>query len=101
LYRRIAGPGSPQELKLLHELSCKSVADLNALKLYLLLSAHRDKVTQYAMIGYTKIEEATGMWRENIRRAISILIEHGLVRVEQEKTPGEYNTPNRYRILGL
>lgn len=100
-YRQIAGPGTSQELKLLNELSCKSVVDLNALKLFLLLSAHRDKVSQYAMIGYTKIEEATGIWRDNIRRAISILIEHGLVRVEQEKTPGEYNTPNRYRILGL
>lgn len=100
-YRRIAGPGSSHELQLLHDLSCKNVVHLNAMKLYLLLSAHRDKVSQYAMIGYPKIEETTGVWREGIRRAVSILIEYGLVRVEQEKTPGQHNTPNRYRLLGL
>ncbi len=100
-YRRVAGGRSGKELQLLHELTCKSWADLDALKLYLLLIAHRDKRTGCAMIGYAKIEESSGIWREKIRPAISLLIAHYLVRVEQEKTPGQYNTPNCYRILGL
>jgi len=100
-YRRIAGGGARKELQFLHELSCKNFADLNALKLYLLLSAHRDKRTGCARIGYSKIEEASGIWRENIRPAISMLLLYHLVRVEQEKIPGQYNTPNSYRILGL
>jgi hypothetical protein len=100
-YRRVAGNHRGKELRLLHELSCKSWTDLDALKLYLLLIAHRDKTTGCAMIGYNKIEESSGIWREKIRQAISLLIAHSLVRVEQEKTPGQYNTPNCYRILGL
>jgi hypothetical protein len=58
---------------------------INALKLYLLLIAHRDGATGCAMIGYNKIEESSGIWREKIRPAISMLIAHHLVRVEQEK----------------
>jgi DNA-binding transcriptional ArsR family regulator len=100
-YRKIAGKDSAQELRLLHELSCKRVADLNALKLYMLLGAHRAGGSPYAMIGYDKIEKATGIVRARIRSAISILIEHGLVQVENEKIPGQHNTPNRYQILGL
>jgi hypothetical protein len=101
-YRRIAGLGYTQEIRLLHELSCRRAADLNALKLYLLLCAHRNGASPFAMIGYYKIEEATGIHRNRIRSAISILIEHGLIQVEQEKLVGQHvNTPNRYRILGL
>jgi hypothetical protein len=100
-YRQVAGGRAGKELQLLHELSCKSWTDLDALKLYLLLIAHRDKTTGCAMIGYSKIEESSGIWREKIRQAISLLIAHHLVRVEQEKTPGQYNTPNSYRILGF
>jgi len=100
-YRLVPGGRAGKELQLLHELSCKSWADLDALKLYLLLIAHRDKTTGCAMIAYTKIEESGGIWRQKIRPAISLLITHYLVRVEQGKTPGQYNTPNGYRILGL
>jgi predicted transcriptional regulator len=86
----------------LHEFSCRRVSDLNALKLYLLLTAFRDVRKNYAMIGYEKIWDYTGIPEAKIRRAISVLIEQGMIRVDQEKgTADKRNHPNRYEILGL
>jgi len=77
-YRPVAG-GFSGRLTLLYELSCKRASDLNALKLYLLLCAHRNGGSPYAMIGYEKIHDATGIPKRKIRQAMSILIEHGLI----------------------
>ena len=67
-----------------------------------ILCAHRNGTSRFAMIGYIKIGEATGIYRDRIRSAISILIEHGFIRVEQGKLADRHvNTPNRYVILGL
>lgn len=98
-YRQIAGVGSPMRVDFLHDLSCRRSTDLNALKLYFLLCAHRSGANPYAMIGYNRITEASGIFNPRIRQAISILIEHGLIKVEQEKA-GKQNSPNRYHILG-
>jgi len=102
-YRSVVGPGPRYEkrVKLLHDLSCKRATDLNALKLYFLLCAHRSGASLYAMIGYEKIHEATGILKPRIRQAISLLIEFNLVRIEHEKLPAGTNTPNRYYISGL
>jgi hypothetical protein len=101
-YRQVAGLGPNDRVEFLHELSCKRASDLNALKVYLLFCAHRSGSSRYAMIGYEKIQDSTGILRNRIRQAISILIEHGLVKVEQEKISGQTkNHPNRYHIMGL
>jgi hypothetical protein len=101
-FRAVVGQGDGKRARLLHEMSCKRSSDLNALKLYLLLCAHRNRGSPYAMIGYDRIHYATGILRPRIRQAISILIEHGLVMVDHDKAPTEVrNTPNSYYILGL
>jgi DNA-binding transcriptional ArsR family regulator len=89
-------------IAVLHELSCRRESDMNALKLYLLFCAFRDRRKTYAMIGYQKISQYTGISEAKIRRAISVLIEHGLIRVDRDRAPDEkQNHPNRYEILGL
>lgn len=101
-YRSVVGLGFDMRVRLLHEMSCKRSTDLNALKLYLLLCAHRSGGNPYAMIGYDRIHDAAGILRPRIRQAISILIEHNLIRVHHEKALNEgRNTPNAYYILGL
>lgn len=98
LYRGVA----VDRVATLHDLSCRREADLNALKLYLLLCTFRDNKKNYSMIGYEKIHEYTGISEGKIRKAISVLIELSLVRVSREKvTEEKKNHPNNYEILGL
>lgn len=77
--------------------------ELNALKLYLLLIAYRDTKTNYTTIGYEKISKLSGIMKNHIRRALSLLIHYDLVRVDHtEPMNGESGHPyNRYRIQGL
>lgn len=101
-FRTVVGLGFDKRVQLLHEMSCRRSTDLNALKLYLLLCAHRSGASPYAMIGYDRIHDATGILRPRIRQAISILIEHNLVKVDHEKALNDRrNTPNSYYIFGL
>ncbi|RUX73387.1 hypothetical protein EN925_00860 [Mesorhizobium sp. M7A.F.Ca.US.006.04.2.1] len=89
-------------LSALHELSCRRESDMNALKLYLLFCAFRDGKTNAAMIGYERIWIYTGIPEAKIRRAISVLIEHGFIQVDRDRSSAEKkNHPNRYEILGL
>lgn len=89
-------------ISVLCELSTRSEADMNALKLYLLLCATVDRRRGDAMISYERINEQAGIPEAKIRQAISVLIEHRLIDVDREKaTPDKRNHPNRYIVLGL
>lgn len=61
-------------------------AELNALKLYLLLAARRGRDTNMANISYDKIEEYSGIERGLIRTALSLLTVHGLVHTDRWRT---------------
>lgn len=96
--------GQPDEtrIEVLHQLSNRRVSDLNALKLYLAFGAFINANSRYAMIGYEKIAEYTGVSRNMIRKAISVLIEYNLVNVDREKSSfNKRNHPNKYEIIGL
>lgn len=80
----------------------RTEAVLDSLKLYLLLLALRNSHTNRALIGYDGIVTRTGVPRKNIRRAISMLINLGLIHVESTIMPGmSRQGANRYFISDL
>jgi DNA-binding transcriptional ArsR family regulator len=86
----------------LHDLSLRNEADVNALKLYLLMCAIQNNRKRAALVNYQTIREKTGIAEIKIRRALSVLYEHGLVRNVREEPDGSGKPPpTRYDILGL
>jgi DNA-binding transcriptional ArsR family regulator len=84
------------------EFRLRRAAELEALKLYYLFAARRSRETNMAKIGYDKIEEYSGVARNNIRRALSVLAANGLVHVEHcFSDQSEYGTANAYRLAHL
>lgn len=77
-------------------------AELNALKLYLLLITFRDNTRNATIIGYEKINEYTGISSNDIKASISHLINNGLIYVESEISQ-VFNTRNMnvYRITHI
>ena len=80
----------------------RRVAELDALKLFFLFVARRDRATNLANIGYEKIKDYTGVKRERIKAAISILNSVPLVYVEHvpSKT-SDVGIASAYRIVGI
>lgn len=85
----------------------RSKVELDALKLYFLFAALRNNDLNAAQVSYDKIEAWTGVRREGIAAAISLLVVNSLVRVENAISPsastskGEAVTFNRYRLVHL
>lgn len=77
----------------------RQAIELDALKLFFLFLARRDRTTNLAHIGYLKIEQHTGIKSARIKPAISFLASLPLVYVEHvSSTTG---IANAYRIVGL
>jgi DNA-binding transcriptional ArsR family regulator len=74
---------------------------LNALKIYLFLSVSVDRRTQLACRTYDKIEEKTGVRRNDIHRALSILIEFKMIKLRIVANQTEEHLPNSYEICGI
>ena len=86
--------------KIFEKLHLRHKNELNALKLYFLLTAHRNTALNSTNIGYEKIETYTGIKRTDICSAISLLINYGLVQVE--RGVGDINArSNTYRVCGI
>lgn len=100
---RLYGGPNTTRVRVLHELSTRNEADVNALKLYLLFCGVYDRQRAGALISYKNIAQLTGVGEGKIRRALSVLYEHDLVKVTTPDTPAVegQNPPNLYRILGL
>jgi hypothetical protein len=60
----------------------RNPAELDALKLFFLFASRRDRNTNMAKITYDKIEEYSGVDRNKIRRALSVLAANALVHIE-------------------
>lgn len=76
--------------------------ELNALKLYFLLLAYRNAKGNFTAVGYEKISELSGLMRGDISGAVSLLINHDLIRVSQSDGDGVAGRPyNQYKIRGL
>jgi hypothetical protein len=77
-------------------------AELDALKLYFLFASRRDRKTNMAKIGYDKIEEYSGVSREHIKRALTVLGANSLVHIEH--VPSAINSEgvaSAYRLVHL
>jgi hypothetical protein len=84
------------------EFRLRKVVELDALKLFFLFAARRDRSSNVANIGYEKIEEYTDIRRVRIKPAISFLASLSLVYVEH--IPSRINVTgisNAYRLVGL
>lgn len=80
----------------------RSQAELNALKLYYLFIARRDRDTNTANITFDSIRDLSGVPREKIRTALSLLINNDLIHID--KTPrenAEFGYVSRYRITHI
>jgi hypothetical protein len=87
-------------------LSLRNKTTLEGLKLYLLLAAFRDTKENQTLISYDKIESYMSIIRRNIRPAISILVEHRLIRCYgRDRISQDFDahmpSPNAYAIFGL
>lgn len=84
------------------EFRLRRPAELEALKLYFLFAARRSREDNMAKISYEKIEEYSGVVRNNIRRALTVLGANGLVHVEYcNSGQSEYGTASAYRLTHL
>lgn len=80
----------------------RSRAELDALKLFFLFAARRDRDTNMANISYDKIEEYTGIQRPKIKPALSLLTLNSFIRVETvESTENANGVANVYRVVGV
>ena len=77
-------------------------AELDALKLYFLFASRRDRQTNMAKLTYEKIDEYSGVSRNNIRRALSVLAANELVHIEHVPSDKiENGVANAYRLAHL
>jgi hypothetical protein len=84
------------------EFRLRKVIELDAMKLFLLFTQRRDQSTNLANIGYDKIEEYTGIARVRIRPAISFLVSHLLIHVEQiPSRQTDFGISHAYRLVGV
>lgn len=94
------GP-SIQALRTLYDLSLRNEADVNALKLYLLFCGTQDRGSRVALVTHQTIWEMTSIPKPKIRRALSVLYEHGLVAATLVEQPDGKPPATGYRVLGL
>lgn len=84
------------------ELRLRKEVELNALKLFFLFVARRNQKTNMASLGYTKIQEYTGIERAKIKSAISLLAALSMIYVEHRPTDLDPSrVANAYRIVGV
>ncbi len=77
-------------------------AELDALKLYLLFVALRDDASNLTRVSYEKITDYSGVAKNNIKRALSLLAVEGLLHVERvASSRSEYGIVNAYRLTFL
>lgn len=75
--------------------------ELHALKIYLALLAYRNSTGNFSALSYSKITEVTGVHRNDIPKAISLLINDDLVHIRQRESNDAEESHNLYYIRGL
>ncbi|MFQ3171365.1 MAG: hypothetical protein ACI9DG_001399 [Oleispira sp.] len=75
--------------------------ELNALKIYLLIIAFRNDKTNYASISYPRIEELSGVDRNDIRNATSLLCSENMINISRSPAETTYEIHNKYYLQGI
>ena len=84
------------------DFTLRKKAELDALKLYFLFVERRDEVTNLAHISYDKISRLSGISRNAIKTAQSLLISANMIYVEHiPLEDSEYGVANSYRLIGI
>ncbi|MGO8842840.1 MAG: hypothetical protein ACLQF1_17425 [Methyloceanibacter sp.] len=77
-------------------------AELDSLKLLFLIAARRDRQSNLARMTYDKIEDYSGISREQIRRGLTVLGVAGIVHVDRIRSNlGEDRVANAYRLAHI
>lgn len=85
-----------------HEFYLRSRNELNALKVFFLVVALRDNMKNYATVSYERICDYTGLRRNDVRPALSLLVNKALVHVDSFPTGmNEFSSANTYRLVQL
>lgn len=96
---------SGRQIRFFHACNLRKRVELDALKIYLLLIAFRDTNINHAAIAYPKMTIYTGVDKNRIRHALSLLVANELISVDQliQRASGEEGPRaiNYYRILGM
>ena len=84
------------------EFTLRRPIELDAMKLFFLFAERRDRASNVANISYDGIESYTGIARQKIKPAQSLLAALSLVYVELTlSTQSERGIANAYRIVGV
>jgi hypothetical protein len=95
-------------IKVFNEFHLRKKTELNALKMYLLVAAFRNNDLNHTIISYEKINHYTGIPENDIRSAISSLVNLNLIQVD--RAPSEVvkdaegwtmKSKNIYRLVGV
>ncbi len=98
-YERLYNPRG--QIAFFKELKKRKAIELNALKLYPLFVARRDRDTNQAHISYDKIEDYTGIARDDIKPAISFLLHAAMIYYEPVQSVAHSGRiSHAYRIIG-
>lgn len=90
------------EISAFRDFTLRRPIELDALKLFLLLVAMRDRTTNFAKIGYPKISDYTGIDKNRIKGAITFLGGLSLIHVEWlPSTKTSVGVASAYRIVGI
>jgi hypothetical protein len=76
-------------------------AELDALKLYFLIASRRDSKRNHALLSYDKISEYSGIQRNDISYAKTLLIGHRLIHVENVARGTDPGMMQAYRLSHL
>jgi hypothetical protein len=89
-------------IRAFEEFSLRRLVELDAMKLFFLFAERRDRGSNRANISYDGIEAYTGIARQRIKSATSLLAALSMVYVEQTlSTQSEFAVANAYRIVGV
>lgn len=84
------------------DLSLRKIADLDALKVYLLLAALRDDRTDRANVSYDKIAAYTDIDRNRVKSATSVLASWSMLYIDHKPSmTNPYGVANAYRLPGI
>jgi len=89
------------KLDMFHGFHLRKRSELNALKLYLLLVAQRDRAKNHASISYDTITKYTGIQRKDIRPARSILASENWITVQSAQSDVHDYSKTVYEIAHI
>lgn len=90
-----------QSVKGFGEFSKRKKIELDAIKLYFLLVSGRDNSQNICWMSYDTIKNKTGISRDGIKSAISLLCANGLILVENSRSDDGKYIKQGYRIIGI